>query len=206
MTEQEIKNNFSKNLTVLRKSKNLTQLALAEKLNYSDKSISKWECADVLPDVTTFKMIADFFGVSVDELIGFEPPEKVTKTGSRIIITLLSCLGAILVSFVAERILYTVNVTQNVWIAYVYALPIMGIICVVFSSVWFSMLTREISVSFLVWAIGLSVYLSLLLFAIVNVWFLFVVCGILQIMVLLWFSLARRGKSLVKWMKIRGEE
>ena len=206
MTEQEIKNNFSKNLIVLRKSKNLTQLALAEKLNYSDKSISKWERADVLPDITTFKLIANFFGVTVDELIGSEPPEKVTKTGNRIIITLLSCIGAILVSFVAERILDTVGVTESVWMAYIYALPVIGVLCVVLSSVWFSLMIQELSVSFLVWTIGLSLYLSLLLFLKVNIWFIFIVCGILQIMILLWISLARRGKSLMKWMKIKGQE
>ena len=63
MNEMDIKQNFSKNLSVLRKSRNMTQAELAEKLNYSDKSISKWERGDVLPDITTFKMIADFFGI-----------------------------------------------------------------------------------------------------------------------------------------------
>ena len=53
MTNEDIKHNFSENLIKLRKAKNLTQLQLAEKLNYSDKAISKWEVGSVLPDVET---------------------------------------------------------------------------------------------------------------------------------------------------------
>ncbi len=203
MSEQEIKQNFSKNLTLLRKSRKLTQAGLAEKINYSDKSVSKWECGDVLPDVVTFKLLADFFGIKVDELIGSEPPAKVTKTGNRIIITLISCVAAILCALIAERVLSIVDATPNVWIAYIYALPVIGIICVVFSSVWFSVTIREISVSYLVWALGLSVYLSALIFAGYDLWFLFIVCGILQLIVFLWFSLVRRGKSLMSGFKFR---
>ena len=69
MTLEEIKSNFSENLIKLRKSKSLTQLQLAEKLNYSDKAISKWEVGAVLPDVETLTHIADFFGLTVNDLI-----------------------------------------------------------------------------------------------------------------------------------------
>ena len=51
MTHDELKKNFSNNLIRLRKTNNLTQLALAEKLNYSDKAISKWEVGSVIPDI-----------------------------------------------------------------------------------------------------------------------------------------------------------
>ena len=69
MTSDEIKLNFSQNLINLRKTKNLTQLQLAEKLNYSDKAISKWEVGAVLPDVETISHIAEFFGITVNDLI-----------------------------------------------------------------------------------------------------------------------------------------
>ena len=69
MTTEEIKENFSQNLINLRKAKSLTQLQLAEKLNYSDKAISKWEVGSVLPDVETLSHIAEFFGLTVNDLI-----------------------------------------------------------------------------------------------------------------------------------------
>ena len=69
MTQEEIKYNFSHNLIRLRKSNGLTQLALAEKLSYSDKAISKWEVGSVLPDIETMTHIAEFFGTTVNDLI-----------------------------------------------------------------------------------------------------------------------------------------
>lgn len=91
MEEQEIKQNFSNNLILLRKAKNLTQAQLAEKLNYSDKSISKWENGNVLPDIVTLSQVAEFFGVGLDVLLGQEKPKKPNRKDKFVLITLLSC-------------------------------------------------------------------------------------------------------------------
>ena len=66
----EIKDILAKNLLELRKAASLTQLELAEKLNYSDKSVSKWEHGDAVPDIEVIASIANFYSVSVDYLIG----------------------------------------------------------------------------------------------------------------------------------------
>ena len=55
----DIKTAFAENLQILRKEAHITQSELAEKLNYSDKAISKWERGDSLPDVTVLKQIAN---------------------------------------------------------------------------------------------------------------------------------------------------
>ena len=68
----EIKDNLAKNLATYRKSANITQLELAEKLNYSDKAVSKWERGESTPDITVLKQLADLYGVTVDTLIS--PP------------------------------------------------------------------------------------------------------------------------------------
>ena len=60
---------IANNIQSLRIRSGLTQLGLAEILNYSDKAISKWERAEALPDVTVLKRLADYFGVSVDYLL-----------------------------------------------------------------------------------------------------------------------------------------
>lgn len=195
MTEQEIKANFSKNLINLRKSRKLTQLGLAEKLNYSDKSVSKWECGDVLPDVTTFKMIADFFGVSVDKLISGDATKKLSQKTSRTIITLLSCVSVIfVVTFVA--LFYTSFVDfDKVWMFYVFCLPVISVILIVMCSMWFGVTASGIAVSSLVWTLGLNVYLIMLEFFARNLWFVFVVCAAFQLIVLLWFILVHRASK-----------
>ena len=53
-----------------RKNKEMTQDALAQALTVSPQSISKWECGDGYPDITLLPAIANFFEVTVDELIG----------------------------------------------------------------------------------------------------------------------------------------
>jgi transcriptional regulator with XRE-family HTH domain len=57
------------NIAYYRKKLNLTQLELAEKLNYSDKSISKWERAEGVPDIYVLKELSLFFGVPIDALV-----------------------------------------------------------------------------------------------------------------------------------------
>ena len=56
----------------LRDSKNMTQQQLAEKLNVSDKAISKWETSHGYPDISLVEPLADALGVSVIELFSGE--------------------------------------------------------------------------------------------------------------------------------------
>ena len=63
-----LKEIVGENLTELRKNKKLTQFELAEKMNYSDKSISKWENGDNLPDLETLNELCNFYGVTLDYL------------------------------------------------------------------------------------------------------------------------------------------
>ena len=65
----DLKQTIAKNITALRQGRKMTQIELAEKLNYSDKAISKWERGESIPDVTVLKSIADLFGVTLDYLL-----------------------------------------------------------------------------------------------------------------------------------------
>ena len=64
-----MKATFAANLIKLRNAASMTQLELAERLNFSDKAVSKWERAESMPDVYTVKQLADLFKVSVDDLL-----------------------------------------------------------------------------------------------------------------------------------------
>ena len=63
----ELKELIAKNLIHFRTMAGLTQLELATKLNYSDKSISKWERGVAIPDVLVLKQLADIYGIKVDD-------------------------------------------------------------------------------------------------------------------------------------------
>lgn len=65
----ELKTTFSQNLLFFRKKMNLSQKELADKLNTSNKNISKWERAETIPDILTIKKLAKIFEVAVDILI-----------------------------------------------------------------------------------------------------------------------------------------
>lgn len=61
---------ISENIKRLRREKNLTQEALADFLGISFQAVSKWECGDAYPDITLLPVIANYFQVTIDELLG----------------------------------------------------------------------------------------------------------------------------------------
>lgn len=189
MEEQIIKQNFARNLLAYRKARHLTQSQLAEKLNYSDKSISKWERGDVLPDVVTISMIAEFFGITVDQLIGSKIPKKEVAKDRHLLVTLISCGLPFLIAGIAFVVLLGFEI-PNAWLLFIYSLPIACVISIVFCSTWFSLKWTALSVSLLIWTAGVGAYLSILIFAgKAHLWFIFIVCFILQILAVLWFIL-----------------
>lgn len=74
--ENRVKVIVAKNLTELRKSRGLTQSELAEKLKYSDKTVSKWETGDSLPDISVLAELAALYGISLDDLVHENAAEK----------------------------------------------------------------------------------------------------------------------------------
>ena len=69
MDDEKLKLQIGKNIAAYRKRSGLTQVGLAEKLNYSDKAVSKWERGESIPDVLTLMQLATQFGITVNELI-----------------------------------------------------------------------------------------------------------------------------------------
>ena len=80
MNDEMIKSMLGKNIGAYRKQQGLTQAGLAEKLNYSDKAISKWERGESIPDVLTLMQLAELFGVTVDDLLQ-DPNRLPEQTG-----------------------------------------------------------------------------------------------------------------------------
>ena len=65
---------FYENLIQLRKMNHMSQEELAEKVNVSRQTLSKWETGESLPDIEKSQLLAEIFGVSLDDLVNFESP------------------------------------------------------------------------------------------------------------------------------------
>ncbi len=122
---EQLKIVFASNLIRLRTQAGMTQLQLAEHLNYSDKSVSKWERGDAVPDLIVTKAIADLFGVTVDFLLQShdqwepKPVEKKADTG---VITAIVQVGIWTAAVILFVIFWLLN--QYPWIIFVAALPV----------------------------------------------------------------------------------
>ena len=74
---EDIRKIVAANIAALRKNAGYTQLTLAEKLQYSDKAVSKWESGASMPDAGVLLAIASLFGVTVDYLLRGESPGEI---------------------------------------------------------------------------------------------------------------------------------
>ena len=140
----ELKEIIAKNLIELRKLSHLTQAELAEKLNYSDKAVSKWERGESLPDIETFKNIADLYGVTVDSLFheSFNAKKHVRKKNGLIAgqKTLIAILSTLLV-WVMATLAYVVCIwcdlpSSKAALSFICALPVSFIVLIVFGKIW----------------------------------------------------------------------
>ena len=181
--EATLRKTVAKNIAAYRKAHHDTQLDLATKLNYSDKSVSKWERGESLPDVYILSQIAELYGVSVSALIGEIQPPKESKPHYHMFILLLSLALTMAVATLLFSMFMICKVDYPAWMFFVYALPVCSIICIVFTSLWWGILWQGASVSALIWTLGLSLYLS---FELENVSLIFLVCAALQVLTLLW--------------------
>ena len=181
--EATLRKTVAKNIAAYRKAHHDTQLDLATKLNYSDKSVSKWERGESLPDVYILSQIADLYGVSVSALIGEIQPPKESKPHYHMFILLLSLALTMAVATLLFSMFMICKVPYPAWMFFVYALPVCSIICIVFTSLWGGILWQGVSVSALIWTLGLSLYLS---FELENVSLIFLVCAALQVLTVLW--------------------
>ncbi|MBQ6717437.1 MAG: helix-turn-helix transcriptional regulator [Clostridia bacterium] len=189
-SEEKLREYFARNLAHYRKALGLTQSELAEKLNYSDKSISKWERGDGLPDLAVTAQLAEIFGLTVNDLIAEKPRRRLMTTRNKIIITLLSMgiawLVATILFFLCEIIFPTIKVW---WLFYIYAIPISAIVGIVFSCIWWKKIHLLASISTLIWSAALCVMLTV---SIPKIYLIFIVAAVLQIMTILWFLIKKQ--------------
>lgn len=194
MNDEELQHLIAENIAYYRKQNGDTQAELAEKLNYSDKSVSKWERGDGTPDIFILSKIAGLYDITVQDLLR---EKKVPKTRSRHILIHLMSVGLV---WLVMTVLFCISQIFDIlpewsWLAYIYGLPITGIVSVVFSAMWWNSLMQGLSSSLILWGIGLSLVLSIRFH---SVTLLLIVCAVLQVLVILFFLMKYLNKRRMK--------
>lgn len=211
MDLEKLKRQIGTNIALQRKNAGLTQVGLAEKLNYSDKAVSKWERGDSMPDILTLVQLSELFEVSVDDLLS-DPnalpgnPGSLEKAMSQVSEKALKrkanknvilALSSTLVWFVA--LLFFVVISSFgipcSWIAFIYAIPINAIVLLSLRSAWRDFRWNRVLISVIVWSTLLALYLSFLLFLHFQMWKLFLLGIPGEVAITLWFRLFRVPKQ-----------
>ena len=198
MEAERIRKIVAARLSAYRKRAGLTQVELAEKVNYSDKSVSKWERGDGLPDLLVLCRLAELYEIPVDEFL-HEGPLKRPASEQRRRHWLIFLLSVGLTFLIAGIVFYifTVLSIPYAWLSFVCAVVVSTILAVIFSHIWAKTLLQCISVSALVWSLAVLIYLLLYLFAasLSGNGLLFSLAGGMQILVLLWYLLQHYRKK-----------
>ncbi len=191
--EEQLKHRIAGNLIFYRELAGDTQLELAEKLNYSDKSVSKWERGEGIPGIYVLTSIAQLYGITVNDLLAESPqkPKKRANRHNRFIITMLSFGLVWLVATFLFIILRIVVPVFPAWYVFLFAVPANAIVSLVFTCMWWHKITRFISVSALIWSSFVCLVSSI---PVDNMNLFYIIAAILQGMVILWFMLRKKKK------------
>jgi transcriptional regulator with XRE-family HTH domain len=162
------------NLAELRKAKNMTQEDLAQRFNYTDKSISKWERGETLPDLGTLLELADFFGVTLDYLTHEQSPDSLEAKGrknqaSQITNKIITASLAVVFVWTLATVIFVgflivpdwQNMPWRPWMAFVWAVPLSFLVLIAFNRQWgLRGWGAPLKIAF-VWSFALSVYLEI---------------------------------------------
>lgn len=214
MEDAKLKKQIGINISTFRKRMGLTQAALADRLNYSDKAVSKWERGESAPDVLTLNQLANQFGVTVNDLLS-DPNElpsdigKVEQVMGRAVEkhlkrkankNIILMLSSILVWFVA-LFLFVVLSTFDIpktWMAFIYAIPANAIVALSLRSAWHDFRWNLGLISAIVWGSLLSIHVTLLVFWNINMWKVYLLGILGQAAIFLWFRLFTPAKKEVE--------
>lgn len=207
MDSEKLKNQLGSNIAAHRKRFGLTQAALAEKLNFSDKAVSKWERGESIPDVVTLARLAELFDVPMDVLVRDKDElpkdigsverameravEKTLKRkANKRIIQNLSSLLVWFVALLVFVVLRTVDV-PNAWMGFVYAVPVNCIVLISLRSAWHDYRANILLISILSWGCLLSIHTSLLAYLSFNAWMIYLLGIPGQLAIFMWSRLFR---------------
>ena len=188
---KDVKAVVAENLAQLRKAHGLTQAQLAEKFNYSDKAICRWEHGETLPDINTLCALAEFYGVTMNDLVSpdFEVSDsaKEAKTVFKYRLLLSSLLLASVWLLTVIIFITTMASPKPYWIIFIWAVPVS---CLALMRFWrgnsVHTAIKIIIYSLFVWAVITAVFLHLLIINGVNAWMLYLIGIPLEAIIIFW--------------------
>jgi transcriptional regulator with XRE-family HTH domain len=196
MEEAKFKDIVAQNITEYRKAIGMTQFELANKLNYSDKSVSKWERAEAVPDAFVLTKLAALFGVTVDVLISENAIKrnkpKRLRLNRKVMIPAISVLLTFFVATLVYGFLIIFSAPINdKWMCFIFGILVSSIVLTVFSYLWFRTKARILFTSALTWSVALTLFL---LIGLDNTFLFFIIAGAFQLMIIFWFLLKHARK------------
>ena len=210
MDDEKLKRQIGANIASYRKRIGLTQAGLAERLNYSDKAVSKWERGESVPDVMTLVQLAEQFEINVNDLL-VDPdalpgnPTSLEQAMTRVTEKTLKrkankhivlWLSSLLVWFVA-LFLYVMVSSFDIpysWLAFLYAIPANAIVLLSMRSAWHDFRWNKAYISIIMWGFLTSFHVTLLIMHF-NMWKLYLLGVPGQLAIWLWFRLFRPAKT-----------
>lgn len=194
-----LKEIFAKKLQNLRTRAGLTQSELGDKLSYSDKTVSKWERGEAIPDAAVLKKISSLFHVSVDSLLEEETPVRVKeepeKAGFHLSVypsITRVILAGIWLAAVLAFVLVWIILDTPYWMIFAYAVPASFLTLLVFNSTWNSGKGNLWIVSALMVSVITVLFLALL--PIQVAWQLFLLIFPAELVICLSFRIKKRQK------------
>ena len=213
MDDEKLKIQIGANIAAYRKNAGLTQAGLAEKLNYSDKAVSKWERGESIPDVLTLVHLAEQFDITVEDLLS-DPnalpgnPGKLEKAMTQVsekalkrkanknIILALSSTLVWFVALLAFVLLSSFDFLEKYsCLLFFYAIPANAIVLLSLRSAWRDFRWNKALISIIVWGCLLSIYVTLATGWNYHFWKVFLLGIPGQIAIFLWFRMFRSSKS-----------
>lgn len=201
MDSEKLKIQIGLNIAALRRQRSMTQAELAERLNYTDKAVSKWERGDSVPDALTLVQLSRLFGVTLDELVSDGTPVAAPAAAkpeqpkaSRTVILAMTSLLVWLIALTVYVILSSVGVPKT-WVAFVYAVPINAIVLLSLRSAFRMYNWNHVLVSLIMWGCLASLYITMMVFAGLNLWRVLLLGIPGQAVITLWFCLFRTAKK-----------
>ncbi len=213
MDDEKLKYQIGANIAAYRKQAGLTQAGLAEKLNYSDKAVSKWERGESAPDVLTLMQLARQFDITVNELL-VDPNElpgnpgtlekamtqvsekALKRKANKNVILALSSTLVWFVALLAFVLLSSFDFLERYsCLLFFYAIPANAIVLLSLRSAWRDFRWNKALISIIAWGSLLSIYVTLLTVFHYNFWKIFLLGIPGQVAVLLWFRMFHPSRS-----------
>ncbi len=194
---EDLKDTVAKNLVELRTKAGFTQLELAEKINYTDKAVSKWERGEAMPDLRVLVKIADIYNITVDDIVSPHTERRIKpkmNTGKkRLLITMLSVGLVLFIATLVFMIFFFIPATEKyAYLVFICAPFVCSIPLIVFSAKWGNWITDTLACSLLVWSLAIIFHLFVKAFSNFDkMYFIYIVAAAFEALVIGWFLLRR---------------